>query len=241
MVCGGERPRGRACRTNSRRRRGNLSVHAVSGGITNTYFGGAIYMSEKIGAGSTDAERAIAEALQQRDRFMASISKELLQEEDAIARTVGLMNSAARPKLRKIYALVDKLVDAAAPFVACKSGCSACCHMNVNITEVEAQLIEEQTGRRYKRLATPVRHPVDKFTGVPCPFLADGACSIYSVRPFMCRHHVSFNLDSYWCAPERAHLAEMPMVSFGAAKQAHRSVTRLDAGGMHGDIRDFFP
>ncbi|MFS2106120.1 YkgJ family cysteine cluster protein [Ralstonia sp. Ralssp135] len=172
---------------------------------------------------------------------MASVSKELLEEEDSIGKTVTLMNSGARPKLRKIYALVDKLVDAAGPFVACRRGCSDCCHINVNITEVEAQLIEEQTGRGYKRLSTPVRHPADKFTGVPCPFLADGACSIYSVRPFMCRHHLSFNLNAYWCAPERAHLAEMPMVSFGAAKEAHRSVTRLDGGGIHGDIRDFFP
>jgi len=31
------------------------------------------------------------------------------------------------------------------------------------------------------------------------------------------------------------------MITFGAAKQAHREVTRLDRGGMHGDIRDFFP
>ncbi len=203
--------------------------------------GDELSMHERSGAGSTDAEHALAEALQQRDLFMASVSKELLEEEDTIARTVGLMNSGVRPKLRKIYALVDKLVDAAGPFVACKRGCSACCHININITEVEAQVIEEQTGRLYTRLATPVRHPLDKFTGVPCPFLVDGVCSIYSVRPFMCRHHLSFNLDAYWCAPESAHLAEMPMVSFGAAKQAHRSVTRLDTGGIHGDIRDFFP
>lgn len=198
-------------------------------------------MTKKDAIGSTDAAQAHAEALQQQELFMASVSQELLREEDAIARTVGLMNSAARPKLRKIYALVDKLVDAAGPFVPCKRGCSACCYININITEAEAQIIEAQTGRRYARLTAPIQHPEGKFTGMPCPFLVDGACSIYSVRPFVCRHHLSFNLDAYWCAPERAHLANMPMVSFSAAKEAHRSVTRLDAGGMHGDIRDFFP
>lgn len=198
-------------------------------------------MTKKDAIGSTYAAQAYAEALQQQDLFMASVSQELLQEEDAIARTVGLMNSGARPKLRRVYALVDKLVEAAGPFVACKRGCTACCHINVSITGVEAQIIEDQTGHRYTRLAAPIRHPEGKFTGVPCPFLADGACSIYSVRPFVCRHHLSFNLDAYWCAPERAHLAEMPMITFGAAKQAHHEVTRLDAGGMHGDIRDFFP
>jgi len=198
-------------------------------------------MTENNAVGSTDAEQAHAEALQQRDLFMAGVSQELLREEDVIARTIGLMNSGARSKLRKVYALVDKLVDAAGPFVACKQGCSACCHININITEVEAQIIEDQTGRRYTRLTAPIRHPEGKFTGVPCPFLADGACSIYSVRPFVCRHHLSFNLDAYWCAPERAHLAEMPMITFGGAKQAHHEITRLDAGAMHGDIRDFFP
>ncbi|WP_199026600.1 YkgJ family cysteine cluster protein [Ralstonia sp. ASV6] len=198
-------------------------------------------MTKKDAIGSTNAEQAYAEALQQQDLFMASVSPELLQEEDAIARTVGLMNSGARSKLRKVYALVDKLVDAAGPFVACERGCSACCHINISITETEAQIIEAQTGRRYTRLPAPVRHPEGKFTGAPCPFLADGACSIYSVRPFVCRHHLSFNLDAYWCAPERAHLANMPMVSFGAAKEAYREVTRLHTSGVYGDIRDFFP
>ncbi|MCK4119564.1 YkgJ family cysteine cluster protein [Ralstonia solanacearum] len=137
--------------------------------------------------------------------------------------------------------MVDKLVEAAAPFVACKRGCSACCHMNVNVTEVEAQIIEEQTGRRYARFTGAIRHPDGEFTGVACPFLVDGTCSIYSVRPFACRHHMSFNLDAYWCSPERAHLAEMPMISFGGARQAYSAVTRLDSGGLYGDIRDFFP
>ncbi|MGN5353166.1 YkgJ family cysteine cluster protein [Ralstonia sp. L16] len=198
-------------------------------------------MAEKNGVGSTNLELAHAEALRQRDLFVASVSKELLDEEDAIARTVGLQNSGARPKMRKVYALVDKLVEAADPFTACKRGCSACCHINVNITDVEAQIIEEATGRRYKRLTAPIAHPESSFTGAPCPFLVDSVCSIYSVRPFACRHHMSFNLDAYWCAPERAHLAEMPLVSFGAAQQAYVAVSRLHAGGMYGDIRDYFP
>ncbi|WP_089190497.1 YkgJ family cysteine cluster protein [Ralstonia pseudosolanacearum] len=113
--------------------------------------------------------------------------------------------------------------------------------MNVNVTEVEAQIIEEQTGRRYARFTGAIRHPDGEFTGVACPFLVDGTCSIYSVRPFACRHHMSFNLDAYWCSPERAHLAEMPMISFGGARQAYSAVTRLDSGGLYGDIRDFFP
>jgi len=198
-------------------------------------------MTEKNGVGSTNADQAHAEALRQRDLFMAGVSKELQHEEDAIVRTIELLNSGARPKLRKIYALADKLVEAADPFTACKRGCSACCHMNVNITDVEAQIIEEATGRRHKVLTRPNRHPDDRFSGVPCPFLVDNACSIYSARPFACRHHMSFNLDAYWCAPERAHLAEMPLVSFGAAQKAYVAVTRLHTGGMYGDIRDYFP
>ncbi len=198
-------------------------------------------MAEKNGVGSTNEEEARAEALRRRDLFVASVSKELQQEEDAIARTVELLNSGARPKLRKVYALVDRLVEAADSFTACKRGCSACCHMTVNITEAEAQIIEEHTGRRYKRLTAPIRHPDGKFSGVPCPFLVEDTCSIYSARPFACRHHMSFNLDAYWCAPERAHLAEMPFVAFGGAQQAYSIVTRLHTGGMYGDIRDYFP
>lgn len=210
--------------------------------MAKSYLIGAMFtMAHKNEVGSTNQEQAHAEALQRRELFMASVSKELQHEEDAIARTVELQNSGARPKLRKIYALVDKLVEAADSFTACKRGCSACCHITVNITEVEAQIIEEHTGRRYKRLTTPIRHRESAFTGMPCPFLVENACSIYPVRPFACRHHMSFNLDAYWCAPERAHLAEMPFVAFGGAQQAYGVVTRLHTGGMYGDIRDYFP
>lgn len=52
-------------------------------------------MPERNGGGSVDAEQAHAEAQQQRELFLANVPKALLQEEDTIIRTVGLLNSGA--------------------------------------------------------------------------------------------------------------------------------------------------
>jgi Fe-S-cluster containining protein len=40
--------------------------------------------------------------------------------------------------------------------------------------------------------------------GLPCPFLVDGSCSIYEVRPYLCVGTVS-STPSEWCAKESAN------------------------------------
>ncbi len=36
--------------------------------------------------------------------------------------------------------------------------------------------------------------------GIPCPFLDDGSCSIYAVRPYVCANHY-VTTPSEWCGP----------------------------------------
>lgn len=91
--------------------------------------------------------------------------------------------------------------------IACGRGCAFCC-MNtwIEVTAPEAYFtvknfpperlgaIRQAVVHAYgltegKTLAERVRMPV------PCPLLADGACSVYPVRPVACRVAVSANAD----------------------------------------------
>ncbi len=70
--------------------------------------------------------------------------------------------------------------------VQCRRGCAFCCHVNVDITPLEAIRLarhERAAGRR----ATPGRQDTVAPRNAPCPLLKDGACTVYDIRPFACR------------------------------------------------------
>ena len=183
----------------------------------------------------------LGDVYRRRDAYSASLDASLKEREDLIAKTMRTTNASATSKIRKIYALADDLGSAAKAFVACKNGCAACCHMNVTISAIEAKQIEATTGRARIALSSSRTHDLAEFSGQPCPFLIDSLCSIYDVRPFACRKHVSFDTTSYWCQPERSHEKEMPMIRFNGLEEAYFDVTGRTKAGVFGDIRDFFP
>lgn len=188
--------------------------------------------------------RLLAESIKsaelRRSDFVKSVPLELSKRENEIEKKLAAENASARSKLRKIYHLMDELGESRAPFVACEKGCTACCKMNVEISQIEANLIAEKTGIPAKQLPKSQSHNENEFIGVPCVFLKDGACSIYEIRPFVCRNHVSFDTTSYWCEPENSLHAEMPILAFSGLQIAHFNITKQNTGGVHADIRDFF-
>lgn len=101
---------------------------------------------------------------------------------------------------------------------ACHKGCSACCTQNVTITAVEGEAIlryilaEDMSLWLAEKLASSRTHQPPKMTTndfasaclkgrdvdpddhqnlSSCPFLKDGLCRIYPVRPFGCRLFIS--------------------------------------------------
>jgi len=184
---------------------------------------------------------SLASAVQRRDEYLRSLDPVLRKLEDDLPRKVRHLNASAATKLKRVFALVDELTERATNFVACAKGCSACCHMNVTISDLEARTIAEATGRGHQKLTRSREHDSGRFTGVPCPFLENSACSIYSLRPFACRKHVSFHTSDYWCQPQRSHERELPLVRFAGAEEAYFSVTGWQDRGIIADIRDFFP
>ncbi len=61
---------------------------------------------------------------------------------------------------------------------------------------------------------------------VPCPFLRDGACSIYEVRPVVCRHTMALDTAEH-CGPPTPGAARPRMLAFAPADQLVGHGTRL--------------
>jgi Fe-S-cluster containining protein len=94
------------------------------------------------------------------------------------------------------------------PKMACKAGCSHCCHVKVGVHPIEAFLIAFYIERvlpfsaKYRFLEA-----LDTFEGnfdldeeawrnkITCPFLIDQTCGIYPVRPFNCAAYNSTNVQ----------------------------------------------
>jgi Fe-S-cluster containining protein len=84
---------------------------------------------------------------------------------------------------------------------ACAPGCDFCCYLPVDVLAPEAFRIAahlEQT-RSPEELATLVcrlgAHGQHDFGLRPCVFLANGRCSIYEVRPMVCRGYNSLSKE----------------------------------------------
>ncbi|WP_158027285.1 YkgJ family cysteine cluster protein [Labilibacter marinus] len=95
--------------------------------------------------------------------------------------------------------------------IACHKGCAYCCYQPVYMTSQEALLIYEFILQAFdenqlKTLRSKTEKKLKKTKNLPeenkqkilhaCPFLSDGSCSIYSVRPMACRIYLSASKDS---------------------------------------------
>ncbi len=94
--------------------------------------------------------------------------------------------------------------------VACRRGCSYCCHgQQVPVSapealEIAAHIRTRPAERRHllaERLVATDRRTRGRSRAeimhemLPCPFLLEGECGIYPVRPLACRAFVSLDLD----------------------------------------------
>lgn len=94
--------------------------------------------------------------------------------------------------------------------VACRTGCTYCCRLEVSLSSSEALLALRaiqalpETDQARIRARIEALFPLlgglnaesRRRLGQPCPLLTDaGECSIYAARPLSCRSHVSFDLE----------------------------------------------
>ncbi|KWT71765.1 MULTISPECIES: YkgJ family cysteine cluster protein [unclassified Variovorax] len=137
---------------------------------------------------------------------------------------------------------------------ACRNGCSHCCHIPVTISRTEAELIGTAVRRSPARPAHAIelaklRTPEDLHdaqaalqaatpVGEPCPFLADGACSIYAHRPLACRMLLNLDDDDLLC---RLVPGESVPVPYADATTLKALSLMAQPNAAFADIREFFP
>ena len=183
-----------------------------------------------------DLRSAQDRAKQSAAEMVKRIPRTLQKSEENIAQQVKHHKGNPFTKLALLHRLLDEFGAVAKPYVACKSGCAACCHYNVSLLPVEAEYIERTTG--HKRLPDPLK-PQD-FHGQPCPFLKHGSCSVYRARPISCRMHVSFAATPYWCDPDRSSAGEFRSVDLTGIREALIDIAKGYGGLGHTDIRQVF-
>lgn len=148
-------------------------------------------------------------------------------------------------KLNRIRELTDKVGDAMAPHVICKKGCSHCCNMAVSLSSIEAEQIGRAIGKPPAKIENRngemdedfQKALVSKYMNVPCPFLKEGACSIYEHRPVSCRTFFNLSDDVSLCDLTKGP-QQVPGLDFRAVWYAYSlSLFRFPFG----DIREFWP
>lgn len=82
----------------------------------------------------------------------------------------------------------DKIYNKYLNDMKCGKGCSKCCHTDISVFEVEANLIKNwfsalDEAKKNELLAQWKSSPVKG----ACSFLYDDVCTIYEVRPIICR------------------------------------------------------
>lgn len=113
----------------------------------------------------------------------------------------------------QLYTAVDGLLEAFLNRTAqegrpaeCRKGCSWCCHQPVfavthellyitahlrnNASEVERRRFLENARRKSVNTAEKSHEKLLRYRS-PCPFLTEGICGIYAVRPMACRIYLS--------------------------------------------------
>ena len=92
--------------------------------------------------------------------------------------------------------------------VACRAGCSMCCHNWISVTAPEAFAIAAEISRRAEAedVMASVARAARAGSGLDrddrleqrlaCPLLARDLCSVYAVRPIACRSFFSLSLEA---------------------------------------------
>lgn len=76
--------------------------------------------------------------------------------------------------------------------MACRAGCSACCHAQLTVCDVEAELVRESLAalddEARARLAARAEASAERNATDACVLLEDdGRCAVYEGRPLVCR------------------------------------------------------
>ena len=123
--------------------------------------------------------------------------------------------AAARTQTVRMYgrlaALQNDVVAHGRIALACKLGCSYCCHLRVEIRPHDVFVLAEHVRTKFSaeqraRAVARIEENLTRITalsseqhiraGIPCALLEDGVCSAYEARPATCRKYYSVSVET---------------------------------------------
>ena len=177
--------------------------------------------------------------------LVGEATRQALSDGRSLDRVEGLVVLAADYADREIEAWVAR--PEAPAGVACRAGCSACCHAPVGVTVPEVIrvgriLLDETTDDERQAILERARQAESARLGRvgrdrertrhPCPLLNEaGSCSIYQDRPLNCRGWASLDAsacDLYFDDPSRTSTIPVDAV--------RRTIGTAIADGLRGGL-----
>ncbi len=171
----------------------------------------------------------------------------------------GLLGAAQKAKPSRkaewVHRAASSWSAAIEHLAACRKGCCHCCHIPVVAFSSEAGILARVTGRTLHEPAVedsilvrdllsdriPMEFKLpsfDRHDGMPCPFLRDGACTVYEHRPLICRTHFNLDDDDLLC---RVIPGKPGMVPYADANAILAASLTILIDDRIADIRDYFP
>ncbi len=178
-----------------------------------------------------DYEAAQRVAAENRDRIKTLMPADLAGREKEICKRLSLSQESCLKKLEELYLLMDDIYAFVGKFTPCHKGCDACCHIEVSISSLEAEYIENKLGISQTRNLSR-----KSFLGTPCPFLRQSACSIYKYRPFACRRNVALFNNPEWCRLDY----RFTYIRFSQIEMSYLLIRHESGDISFYDIRQFF-
>jgi uncharacterized protein len=109
------------------------------------------------------------------------------QQDERGARAVRERYQELTAKVDAFFTRVQSRYGSA---MQCKAGCTACCHVRLSVTALEASVIRDGLAGLSAEERTRLAHRAKQGAPGACPALeADGRCAIYAWRPLVCRSH----------------------------------------------------
>lgn len=179
-------------------------------------------------------------------RKLKPVPDKYIEDMKLLMMKINLQQGGSSPQLgmKQVYAFLTRFnKNFVSTFTTCIKGCSACCNMDVQLTEFEAEYIVAASKIPHQSSALTINNHS------PCPFLSiKGTCSIYNYRPLFCRTYHS--LSSPELCNDKSNLivqygtlkANMGNIIYKTAAQWIYFQNKMIFGSLNiKDIRDFFP
>ncbi|PCJ84700.1 MAG: hypothetical protein COA54_13065 [Thiotrichaceae bacterium] len=148
--------------------------------------------------------------------FQEQLKAAFENERDLVAQECGKADYVAlNAATVNFYKRLDETITGASVHVEqgvqCKKGCSYCCFFRVDVSANEVFAISDYmkktlSGEEFEHQLERAKDNKTKLamlsqskrivTNVACPLLVDNACSVYAMRPAMCRKIHSTNVDA---------------------------------------------